>query len=161
MQCYFAHQLEHRRVGLTVTEPDMKVLISNLDSYIDEQSACNAVENASNPYKCLICYTEKHSQMEIRYHVRERHVYKMLPQPIQIKLNPKEKINCDICGIAITRNSFKAHMKTHTDGKKYPCSFCGRTFSKNYSKTTHERMHTGEVSVLDVGHLKYIVIRLS
>lgn len=125
----------------------MKVLIANFNSYIDEQSVCDAVENASNPYKCLICYTEKHSLLEIRLHVRERHVYKMLPQPIQIKLNPKERIRCHICDMAITRNSFKAHVKTH-DAKKFPCSFCGRTFSKNYSKITHERMHTGEVSVL-------------
>lgn len=123
----------------------MDVLISNLNSYIDEQSVCNEVENAPNSYKCLICSAERNNLKEIRQHIRERHVYKTLPQPV--KRNVKEKISCNICGMVITRHSFRTHFLSHTDNKKFPCSICGKIFSKKYSKTTHERMHTGEVSV--------------
>ncbi|KAG4072610.1 hypothetical protein HA402_004699 [Bradysia odoriphaga] len=139
---YFAHQLEHRRSGEDVIETDMKVLLANLNSYIDEQFVCNEVENASSPYKCLICNSEKVDLSKIKSHVREQHVYKTLPQPIKPIL--KEKIACNLCGMLITRNSFRTHFLAHVDAKKYPCSFCGRVFSKNYSKKTHERMHTGE-----------------
>ncbi|KAJ6644250.1 Zinc finger protein [Pseudolycoriella hygida] len=141
---YFAHQLEHRRVGPTVTETNMKLLINNLSTYINEQYAFNDADDTANPYKCMICFAQKDSSLEIRQHVRQRHVYKMLPQPIHVKSNVKERISCNICGVGITRNSFNNHMKIHTDTKKFPCSICGRVFSKNYSKKTHERMHTGE-----------------
>lgn len=81
----------------------------------------------------------------MKLHVRERHVYKDLPQPIKPIL--KEKIACTVCGMLITRHSFRTHFLSHVNAKKFPCSFCGKIFSKNYSKKTHERMHTGEVSV--------------
>lgn len=119
----------------------MKVLIANFDSYIDEQFVMNAVENAPNSYKCLICDLEKSNQSEIRTHVRERHVYKSLPQPLSPTAKKKtERIPCTICGMAITRGSFRSHLKTHTDGKKFQCAYCSRTFSKNYSRLAQHNL---------------------
>lgn len=142
-QCYFAHQLEHRRVGATIIETDMNVLVTNLNSYIEEQFAYDERENPSNPYKCSICHTDRNSLFEIRRHVRERHVYKTLPQPI--KPNLQEKFTCNICGMVIKRNSFRTHLMTHTDIKTHECTTCGKTFRTSFAKITHERLHTGEV----------------
>lgn len=146
-QCYFAHQLEHRRLdGATVTETDMNVLIDKLNASIDEQFVYNAEDTTASPYKCLICHIDWSNKSEIRSHIRLRHVYKTLPQPIKASAQ-QERVICNICGVAITKYSFKVHWMTHTNVKKFPCSFCGKIFSKKYSKTTHERMHTGEVSI--------------
>ncbi|XP_037035736.1 zinc finger protein 658B-like [Bradysia coprophila] len=142
LQYYFAHQLEHRRVGATVIETDMNLLVTNLNSYIEEQFVYDEKENQSNPYRCSICQTDRNSLFEIRRHVRERHVYKTLPQPI--KPNLQEKFTCNICGMVIKRNSFRTHLMTHTDIKLHECSTCGKTFRNSFSKMTHERLHTGE-----------------
>lgn len=144
-QCYFAHQLEHRRVGSSITETDMNLLVANLNSFIDEQCLHNATENASNPYKCSICCAERKSHFEIRRHVRDRHVYKSLPQPI--RPNVKDRITCNVCGMDIKRKSFRSHLMTHSDIKSHSCSTCSKTFRTSFAKITHERLHTGEVSV--------------
>lgn len=129
---YFAHQLEHQRVGATIAETDMKVLSTALDFYIKRQIVNNAEENKANPYKCLICSKQYKTLEIIQEHVRERHVYRSLPQPIQPKLHTLRK-----------------QLLIHSDVKLYSCRSCGRKFRNRSDKTTHERMHT-EVSIFNV-----------
>lgn len=143
-QFYFAHQLEHQRVGPIITETDMNVLYGNLNSHIMNQFVFNDKENKANPYKCLICYSQCSSVYEIRGHVRERHVYKSLPPPI--KPNMKKEITCNECGMVIKRHNFRKHLMTHSDVKLYSCSTCGKKFRNKAEKIVHERLHTGEVS---------------
>ncbi|KAJ6635107.1 Zinc finger protein, partial [Pseudolycoriella hygida] len=142
LRMYFAHQLEHRRVGEKVIETDETVLVNNLNAFIDQQFVFNAAENDPNPYKCQICPVQKNDSFEIRRHVREGHVYRTLQQPLTPHL--KKTFSCNICGMVIKRSSFRSHLMTHTDIKLFACSTCGKKFRNNFTKMTHERLHTGE-----------------
>lgn len=37
---------------------------------------------------------------------------------------------------------------THSDVRLYPCSTCSKKFRNKFEREVHERLHSGEVSVL-------------
>ncbi|KAG4068867.1 hypothetical protein HA402_005015 [Bradysia odoriphaga] len=138
---YFAHQLEHQRVGATIVERDDNVLLANLDACIDERIIYDEDELNQRLYRCLICNTAFDIHYDIRSHIRERHVYKMFPPPVE----PKKEFICDLCGMRLkTKAAVKNHLLIHTNTKKHPCTICGKMFRQNSDRRIHERQHTGE-----------------
>ncbi|KAJ6609325.1 Zinc finger protein, partial [Pseudolycoriella hygida] len=137
---YYAHQLEHKRVGLNINESE-EVLLANFDACVDERIATNEHEFGQRSFSCLICNFTHDMHGDVRSHVRKLHIYKMFPRP----LVPKKEFTCDLCGTRFTsKNGVRKHMEIHTNTRPYPCSICGKTFRLNSGRTIHERQHTGE-----------------
>ena len=68
-------------------------------------------------------------------------------EPKVRKRRPKEKarLTCKFCGKTFTCNtSRKTHEYKHENIKPFKCSFCDETFVVNSQRVTHERIHTGE-----------------
>ncbi|KAJ6646783.1 Zinc finger protein, partial [Pseudolycoriella hygida] len=138
---YFAHQLEHQRVGRNILERDDNVLLARLDACIDERIICDEDEFSKQLYRCLICNAAFDVQYDLRSHIRERHVYKMFPQPTE----PKKEFICDMCGVRLkTKSAVKNHLLIHTNTKSHACTICGKKFRQNSDRRIHERQHTGE-----------------
>ncbi len=143
-QYYFAHQLEHQRVGPIITERDDNVLLANLDACIEERIIYDENELNEQTFRCLICNVAFNSNHNIRCHIREQHIYKMFTQPIE----PKKKFICDLCGAQLkTKKVLKNHLLVHTNIKSHACTICGKQFRQNSDRKIHERQHTGEVKL--------------
>lgn len=120
------------------------MLLANLDASIDERIIFDENEGNELSYRCLICHTTFEAHYDARKHVRERHVYKMFPSPLE----PKIELICDLCGISTkTKAAFKNHLLIHTNTKSHPCTICGKKFRQSGGRIIHERQHTGEVNI--------------
>lgn len=145
LQYYYAHQLEHQRVGPNVVERDDNILLDNLDACVDERIIYDEDEFKKRSFRCLICNTSYELHHDIRSHIRDRHVYKMFPPPIE----PKKEFICDLCGLRLkTKAALKNHFLIHTNTKSHPCKICGKKFRQKSDRTIHERQHSGEVREL-------------
>ncbi|KAL3284273.1 hypothetical protein HHI36_018431 [Cryptolaemus montrouzieri] len=52
---------------------------------------------------------------------------------------------CDMCGKSLaTPNSFRNHLRTHTNDKPFPCTVCGKRFGRNHHLQDHLVTHTKE-----------------
>lgn len=107
-------------MGPNIVESDENILLAKLDACIDERIVYDEDE-----FRCLICNTTFDLHYDLRSHIRERHVYKMFPPPVESK---KEFI-CDICGIRLkSKAAVKNHFLIHTNTKSHPCKICGKKF---------------------------------
>lgn len=96
-------------------------------------------------------------------HVLEEHGIDMdgnlnFPQPprkIRRVETGSSKHKCPKCFKTYTRgHNLKAHLRSHTDEKPYPCSICGMKFGRLYDRNRHESIHTGEANFKCFGTLK-------
>lgn len=58
----------------------------------------------------------------------------------------KEERSCQICGLVVkSKLVLMKHLRTH-DSKQatYPCTVCGKVFSREDNLKIHMRIHTGE-----------------
>ncbi|XP_062537401.1 transcription factor grauzone-like [Armigeres subalbatus] len=58
-----------------------------------------------------------------------------------------EPVKCEVCEhVAVNDLSLKSHMKLrHTNRPKYPCTYCGKEFSRELRLKEHEANHAGIV----------------
>ncbi|MEQ2281174.1 hypothetical protein AMECASPLE_027625 [Ameca splendens] len=57
----------------------------------------------------------------------------------------KKPFSCQFCGKRfLYKQSFKNHLRTHTEEKPFDCNYCGKRFSKRGILLQHMRVHTGE-----------------
>lgn len=143
-QYYYAHQMEHRRVGPVIVERDEDRLLANLDASIDEHIIPEENESKEKLFRCVVCSVTYEAAYDIRQHVRQVHVYKMFARPVE----PLKEFICDICGRRYkSKESVKNHLMIHTNPheKKHACTICGKTFRHKSEKQRHEQHHTGEV----------------
>lgn len=138
-QYYYAHQLEHQRVGRVIVESNDDVLIANLDTLVKERIIRS---EHSETLLCRICNATFDAISEINRHIQIQHVYKMFPKPVE----PRKEFICDICGMPLkTKESMRTHLLIHTNTKPHPCRHCGKMFRQTSDRNVHERQHTGEV----------------
>ena len=61
-----------------------------------------------------------------------------------------ERKSCDLCpkNFADSSGLFH-HMQTHSEGKKYNCSQCNKSFSRNGQLKTHSLIHTVQLQLFN------------
>merc|ERR1719153_76005 len=71
----------------------------------------------------------------LKKHTKEKHTHEGIQKSI-----------CTECGIQLsTPTDVKRHIKeVHSRAVTYPCSHCGKEFTKKANMKVHERIHTGE-----------------
>lgn len=142
-QFYYAHRLEHQRVGPTITETDENVLLANLEVLVKERMVVSVGSNGEpEMFRCSACDVTSDAEHIVRTHIRRSHVYKLFPPP----LKPTKEYICDYCGNMLkTKGALRQHFMIHSGTKSHACSFCGKEFRLRLDKVVHERTHTGEV----------------
>lgn len=64
---------------------------------------------------------------------------------VEHSAGPATKFVCPVCGKTYPRkNSFKDHMRLHSEGKRFSCSVCKKRFQWRAGVVRHMRTHTGE-----------------
>ena len=78
--------------------------------------------------------------------------------------NPEaqERVPCKICGVHITKVSYRRHIQRHFKCNKYPCSVCQKRFPSIAELNLHYNIHTGdaryECEICDFrAYFKYIL----
>ncbi|XP_055837826.1 zinc finger protein OZF-like [Episyrphus balteatus] len=94
----------------------------------DHMNRHNGIKN----FECPECGVKKTSRIELRSHINYHTLTKTYP--------------CDICErVFFTPLNLKRHNNVVHDGlRKYPCSYCDKSFGTLTSRNNHERIHTGE-----------------
>ncbi|XP_058023744.1 uncharacterized protein LOC131190438 [Ahaetulla prasina] len=65
-----------------------------------------------------------------------------LPQDFELR---EKRYKCTECGKSFSKNSnLSAHKRIHTVEKPYECTECGKSFRRNNNLTSHKRIHSGE-----------------
>ncbi|XP_077283337.1 uncharacterized protein LOC143909293 [Arctopsyche grandis] len=83
-------------------------------------------------FSCDMCGRKCESASKVRKHIRAVH--------LKIKTH-----QCSACGKLLTdQQSYKDHMKIHSDYCPYICDYCSRGFKHRNSIIGHIRTHTGE-----------------
>lgn len=98
------------------------------DSAISTKSdliAATFVEKIS----CERCSAVFGSQAEVRIHVKKIH-------PI-----PKQMIECPDCGKFLSAGSLYSHRKIHSDGPKFTCEDCDKSFVQKINFIHHRKKH--------------------
>ncbi|XP_055609727.1 zinc finger protein 880 [Uranotaenia lowii] len=78
---------------------------------------------------CDRCDAVFDSQAEARLHIRKLH-------PI-----PKQMIECPDCGKFLSAGSLYSHRKIHSDGPKYTCEECQKSFVQKINFIHHRKKH--------------------
>ncbi|XP_058812820.1 zinc finger protein 814 [Topomyia yanbarensis] len=78
---------------------------------------------------CDRCDAVFGSQAEVRIHVRKIH-------PI-----PKQMIECPDCGKFLSAGSLYSHRKIHSDGPKFTCEDCDKSFVQKINFIHHRKKH--------------------
>lgn len=87
-------------------------------------------------YACSLCPRNYKSSNSLYVHMKS-HEGKVYRYP------NKETKQCKLCGKEV--NTLSAHLKeVHVDIRKFPCSFCEKSFKRKLHLTVHARSHTGE-----------------
>ncbi|XP_058453021.1 zinc finger protein 578-like [Malaya genurostris] len=78
---------------------------------------------------CDRCDAAFDSQAEMRVHVKKNH-------PI-----PKQMIECPDCGKFLSAGSLYSHRKIHSDGPKFTCEDCDKSFVQKINFIHHRKKH--------------------
>ncbi|XP_062557695.1 zinc finger protein ZFP2-like [Armigeres subalbatus] len=78
---------------------------------------------------CDRCTAVFGSQAEVRVHVKKIH-------PI-----PKQMIECPDCGKFLSAGSLYSHRKIHSDGPKFTCEDCDKSFVQKINFIHHRKKH--------------------
>ncbi|XP_062706501.1 zinc finger protein 35-like [Aedes albopictus] len=84
---------------------------------------------ANGKIACDRCEAVFANQAEIRIHVKKVH-------PI-----PKQMIECPDCGKFLSAGSLYSHRKIHSDGPKFTCEDCDKSFVQKINFIHHRKKH--------------------
>uniref|UniRef100_A0A3B1J1L9 Zinc finger protein 239 n=1 Tax=Astyanax mexicanus TaxID=7994 RepID=A0A3B1J1L9_ASTMX len=98
--------------------------------------------NIDGPSDCAVI--EDHSDVEVAVELEED--VELISENSNSEEGAQGKnFPCSICGKSFTRtSSLNIHMKTHSTEKAHSCNFCGKDFSRADLLRNHKRTHTGE-----------------
>jgi predicted nucleic acid-binding Zn-ribbon protein len=44
--------------------------------------------------------------------------------------------------------NLRSHLRTHTDGRPFVCTVCGKAFARQHDRKRHEDLHSGEKKIV-------------
>lgn len=99
------------------------------------------VHTGELPHKCDHCDKRFRLSSALNSHIVKEHPYLPNLPKVRSKRNPKEPrplkgkiVECDICGIKLTKWCLVRHKKLHdSDSLKHKCSMCDRGFNRKDS----------------------------
>lgn len=96
-------------------------------AFAEKESSISA--KVQGKLNCDRCDAVFGTQAEVRYHVKKIH-------PI-----PKQMIECPDCGKFLSAGSLYSHRKIHSDGPKFTCEDCDKTFVQKINFIHHRKKH--------------------
>ncbi|XP_055618640.1 zinc finger protein 260-like [Toxorhynchites rutilus septentrionalis] len=88
-----------------------------------------AIDVVSNKFSCDRCDAVFGSQTEMRSHNKKVHP------------SPKQMTECPECGKVLSVGSLYSHRKIHSNGPKYTCEECNKTFVQKINYIHHRKKH--------------------
>lgn len=95
------------------------------------------------PRQCPYCVEKFVYVTSLTRHIRRSHDAAYLPKLTSSKVR---NVQCPICSITILESSLSAHMKYHSEHKKYSCAICGKKFNKKWNLNFHKWTHASRIS---------------